>query len=123
MHRTGTERKTDQKRTSGQERQQKQKTQSVEAASEWASTLSVILAGGNYDQLPQERIRGLSGVMGNSALAELFAMRNEGPRFGERELPRGECMTDPAAADIQGAPSFADGLPAAPIGNTQPLTL
>ena len=123
MHRTGTERKTDQKSLPKQDRQQKQRTQDGEAASQWAQTLSVILAGNSLDQLPQERIRGLSGVMGNSALSEILAMRSEGPRFSERELPRGECDTAPMAPDAQGDPSFADGSPAAPVGVMQPLTL
>ena len=124
MHRT--ERKTDQKKQPERERQQEQRKQSSEAASEWALTLNAILAGGSKEQLPAERIRGLSGVMGNSALAELFATRNEGPRFAERDLPQGECMTAPAAFDVGGEPSLVsppDGLSAAPPGNAQPMTV
>ncbi|MBQ6235815.1 MAG: hypothetical protein IJK54_07835 [Clostridia bacterium] len=79
----------------------------------------MILAGNGLDQLPQERIRGLSGVMGNSALSEILTMRSEGPCFSERELPQGECDTAPMALDAQGEPSFADGSPAAPVGMMQ----
>ena len=123
MHRTGTERKTDQKRLPEQDRQQKQRTQDGEAASQWAGTLSAILAGGSFDQLPQEGIRGLSNVMGNSALCEILELRSEGPRFSERALPNGTCDTAPTATDAAGEPAFADGLSAAPIGNAQPLAL
>ncbi len=124
MHRTET--KTDQKKLPEREQRHEQRKKSSEAASEWALTLNAILAGGSKEQLPAERIRGLSGVMGNSALAELFAMRNEGPRFSERELPHGECMTAPAEFDVGGEPSLvspSDGQPAVPLGNAQPLTV
>ena len=124
MHQT--ERKTDQKKLSVPERQQKQRTQNAEAASDWGLILQTILAGGSREQLPAERIRELSGVMGNSALAELFTARKEEPRFSERELPQGECRTSPADADVQGEPSMVsppDGSLTAPIGDMQPMTL
>ena len=126
MHRTGTERKTDQRKLPEQERQQKQRTQSADAASEWAQTLSVILSGGSRDQLPAERVQALSGVMGNAALAELFAARSEGPRFSERALPRGECWTAPADFSAEGTPSLVsppDGSLSTPMGEAQPLAL
>ena len=124
MHRT--ERKTDQRKLPEQERQQKQRTQSAEAASAWALTLNAILAGGGREQLPAERIRELSGVIGNSALEELFAMRREGPLFSERELPPGVCGTVPAEPDVPGGPTLVsppDGSTAAPVGEMQPMTM
>ena len=123
MHRTGTERKTDPKRLPEQDRQQKQRTQDGEAASQWAQTLSVLLAGNSLDQLPQERIFGLSNVMGNSALYEVLSMRSAGLRFSERALPDGTCDTAPMASDAAGEPAFAEGLSAAPIGTVQPMTV
>ena len=124
MHRTET--KTDQKKLPEREQRHEQRKKSSEAASDWALTLNAILAGGSREQLPAERIRGLSGVMGNSALAELFAMRKAGPQFSETDLPQGECMTAPAEFDVGGEPALvspSDGQSAAPLGNAQPLTV
>ena len=83
----------------------------------------MILAGGSFDQLPQERIHGLSNVLGNSALCEILAMRSEGPRFSDRALPNGACDAAPMAIDAPGEPVFAEGSPTAAIGNAQPMTL
>ena len=124
MHRT--ERKTEQTRQPDQERRQKQRDRQTDEAAEWAQTVEAILTGGNWEQLPSARILGLSGVMGNAALAELFAMRKTGPELAERELPRGECTASPAELDDPGAPllvSPQEGLAGSPLGNAQPLTL
>ena len=124
MHRT--ERKTEQQKQPEQERQQKQLKQGREAASEWAQTVEVILADGSWDQLPAERILGLSGVIGNSALAELFAMRSAGPELATRLLPDGELTTAPAEIAAPGGPLLVQqpfGPAAGPVGDTAPMML
>ena len=93
---------------------------------EWAQTIEAILEGGSREQLPAERVLSLSGVIGNSALAELFELRETGPGFAPGLLPRGECATEPAEIAEQGEPrlvsppeSFASGS----LGSAQPLMM
>ncbi len=124
MHRTET--KTEQAKQQGKEPRQKEINKSRDAAAEWVQTAEMILAGGNWEQFPPERILGLSGAIGNAALGELVSMRETGPGFAERQLPRGDCDTVPMEQGPFGGPllvSSDEAFAASPAVDAQPLIL
>ena len=88
--------------------------------------LDAILSGGNWEQLPAKQLHGLSGFIGNTALAELMTQRDTGPELAARRLPSGECRTAPfetsgfAEPLLSQTPEFGA---MSPMGSAQPLVL
>ncbi|MBO4419358.1 MAG: hypothetical protein J5789_06010 [Oscillospiraceae bacterium] len=124
MHQT--ERKTDQARQSEQKARQTKQSQSLEEAAECAQVLAAILAGGSWEQFPAERLRTLSGMVGNAALVELMTQRETGPALAMRLPVMTECTAAPVGIFGVGDPSTVqapdfDGM--SPIESAQPLAL
>lgn len=116
-----TDRKTETTKQTQKEEQQRQQAlrkQRTENAADPSAALEAILAGGSWDQLPAESVLGLSGMIGNAALAELIAARETGPATAEFPLPAGACGTAPVQwgggmPAMTGSPAFGA---MAPIG-------
>ena len=124
MHRT--ERKTEQGKKSEKLSEQTQRKQPVDDVAELALTMQAILSGESWVQLPAERIYSLSGVLGNAALTEIFALQSTGPELATRVLPPGDCPTVPAEYGGVGEPLLTaapDYGAMTPLGNTQPLAV
>ena len=124
MHRT--ERKTEQTRQPDGERRRNPREKSPDPASEWARTAEAILAGDSWEQLPAERIISLSGAIGNTALTELFALRENGPETADRPLPRGKCTEKPLEFGEIGEPLLVSPPGVSTEGSAgifQPLTV
>ena len=81
------------------------------------------MSGGSWEQLGSEGVLALSHTVGNSARADILALRDTGPERSFGPLPPGSIETEPMAVP-GGEPLFAaapDFAGMSPLGGLAPM--